>query len=77
MIKTEDLVINGKAFIKTFSSLGYMVEREGVQYDVAFDPAELNREYTETNIPIEGYTDEATEADYIAALEKLGVYAYA
>lgn len=53
MIKTENLTINGKAFIRTFSDSGYMVEREGVRYCEAVDPAEFGRTYTETDELIE------------------------
>ena len=72
MIVTEELIIKDKLFIKSFSSLGYMVERDGAAYSEAIDPAEFNRIYTETNILVEEY---ATEEDYVAALEKLGVNA--
>lgn len=60
MIKTENLTINGKSFVRTYSDNGYMVEREGVRYSEAIDPAELNRQYTETDEPIEGM-DETEE----------------
>lgn len=70
MIKTETITINGKEYIRTFSDSGFMVEREGVQYDEAIDPIGTDRTYTETETPTE---DEATEADYINALEDLGV----
>lgn len=60
MIKTENLAINGKPFIRTYSDNGYMVEREGVRYSEAIDPAEFNRQYTETDEPIEGM-DETEE----------------
>lgn len=53
MIVTENLTINGKAFVRTFSNSGYMVERDGVQYSEAIDPAEFNRQYIETDEPIE------------------------
>ena len=49
MIVRENLTINGKEFIKTFSNAGYMIERDGIRYDEAIDPAELNRQYTETD----------------------------
>jgi hypothetical protein len=49
MIKTENLTIGGRAFIKTYSDEGYMVERDGVRYSEAIDPAELGRQYTETD----------------------------
>lgn len=54
MILRDELQINGRDFIKTYSSKGFMIERDGVQYSEAIDPAEFNREYTETDIPIEG-----------------------
>ena len=64
---------DGVVLNRTYSDKGMMIEREGVRYDEAIDPAELNRQYTETDEPIEGYTDEATEADYQAALAEMGV----
>lgn len=73
MIKTESITINGKSFVRTFSDSGYMVERDGVQYSEAIDPAEFNRQYAETDEPIEGYTDDATESDYQTALRDMGV----
>ena len=54
MIFRDELQINGRKFIKTYSSKGLMIERDGVQYGEAIDPAEFKREYTETDIPIEG-----------------------
>lgn len=53
MIITEQLTINNKAFIKTYSDEGFMVEREGVRYAEAIDPAEFGRQYIETDEPIE------------------------
>lgn len=61
MIITEPLTINDKQFIRTFSDSGYMVERDGVRYSEAIDPAELNRTYTETDEPIEG--EDMTETE--------------
>lgn len=61
MIKTENMTINGKSFVKTFSDSGYMVERDGIRYSEAIDPAELNRLYTETDKPIEG--EDMTETE--------------
>lgn len=72
MIKTENMTINGKEFVKTYSDIGMMVERDGVRYSEAVDPAEFNRQYTETDEPIEA-TDEATVTDYQNALEYFGV----
>ena len=61
MIVTEDMTINGKAFVKTYSDAGYMVERDGVRYSEAIDPAEFNRQYTETDELVE--SDETTETE--------------
>lgn len=72
MILTENIVINGIEYKRTYSDAGFMVERDGIQYGAAIDPVNSNRSYTETNIPIDGEED-ATEADYIDALERLGV----
>ena len=54
MIIKENLTINGRDFVKTYSDAGMMVERDGVRYSEAIDPAEFNRVYTETDEPIEG-----------------------
>jgi hypothetical protein len=53
MIIKENLTINGRDFVKTYSDAGMMVERDGVRYSEAIDPAEFGREYTETDEPIE------------------------
>lgn len=53
MIKTEKLTINGKEFIRTYSDIGVMVERDGVLYGEAIDPVDSGRVYTESNQPIE------------------------
>lgn len=47
MIKSENITINGKAFIKTYSDTHY-IERDGIRYAEAIDPAELGRTYTES-----------------------------
>jgi hypothetical protein len=70
MIVTENLTINGKAFVMTYSDSGFKVERDGVRYDEAIDPAELGRMYTEST---EVTQDEATETDYLNALREMGV----
>lgn len=58
-IVTEQIEINGKAFIKTYSDSGYLIHGGSpeVDYAEAIDPAELNRTYTETDIPTEGDGD--------------------
>lgn len=44
---------DGVVLNRTYSDKGMMIERDGVRYDEAIDPAELNRQYTETDEPIE------------------------
>ena len=53
MIVTENMNINGKPFVRTYSDSGFMVERDGVRYSEAIDPAELGRTYTETDEPVD------------------------
>ena len=64
---------DGVVLNRTYSDNGMMIERDGVRYSEAIDPAELNRQYTETDEPIEVAGEEATEADYQAALREMGV----
>ena len=64
---------DGVVLNRTYSDAGMMIERDGVMYSEAIDPAELNRKYTETDEPIEAETAEATEADYQSALRDMGV----
>ena len=63
MIKTETFQINGIDFIRTYSDTGMKVHGGSPEgdYDVAEDPAELNRTYTETDIPIDTDESEAEE----------------
>lgn len=60
---------DGVRLVRTYSNAGMMIERNGISYDEAIDPEELGRDYIETNEPC----DDATEADYLAALARLGV----
>lgn len=62
---------DGVVLNRTYSDLGMMIEREGVRYSEAIDPAELNRQYTETDEPIEA--EEVTAEDYEEALAEMGV----
>lgn len=69
MIKTEELTVNGRLLVLTYSDAGYMVERDGIRYDKALDPAELNRQYIETDELVE---DEAAEHE-LSAEEALDI----
>ena len=67
MTREDGVVLN-----RTYSDAGVMIERDGIRYCEAVDPAELGRIYTETDEPIvDG--DDATEQDYLNALNELGV----
>ena len=44
---------DGVVLNRTYSDKGMMIERDGVRYSDAIDPAEFNRQYTETDEPIE------------------------
>lgn len=70
MIITERIIINGKEFNRTYSSLGNFIERDGVEYAEAVELLDYTREYNETDKPIE---EEATEEHYQEALRRMGV----
>ena len=55
MIVTEYFATrsDGVVLNRTYSDAGYCIERDGVQYSEAIDPAEYNRQYIETDILIE------------------------
>lgn len=46
--RSDGVVLN-----RTYSDRGMMIERDGVRYAEAVDPAELGRQYTETDEQIE------------------------
>lgn len=58
MICTENLVVNGTEYVRTYSDLDFYIERDGVRYSEAIDPARMGRTYTETAEPIP--TEETT-----------------
>ena len=53
MIVTENLKIRDRDFVKTYSDEGFYIERDGIRYIEAIDPAEFGRDYEETHIKIE------------------------
>lgn len=68
MTRKDGVVLN-----RTYSDAGFYIERDGIRYVEAVDPSELNRTYAETEELIPAETDEATEQDYLNALNMLGV----
>lgn len=59
MILTEELTVDGKILVRTWSDANKLIERDGVKYTEAIDPRESEREYTETDetIPSEAISD--------------------
>ena len=52
MIKTEYFMTrsDGVRLVRTYSTAGKLIERDGVQYSEAVDPEGLGRVYAETDI---------------------------
>ena len=50
--RSDGVVLN-----RTYSDAGCYIERDGVRYSEAVDPADLERTYTETNELIPAETD--------------------
>lgn len=71
-IITENLNINGKAFVKTYSDSGYLIHGGSPEgdYAEAIDPAELNRMYTETDIPAD-VSGDLTPEEVVNVLEEI------
>ena len=63
MNKTELIVVDVFQLRRTWSDAGFMIERDGAMYSEAVDPAEFDRVYTETDMPVEPEsTDEIISA---------------
>ena len=71
MIQTESITINDRPLTRTYSDGGYYIQRDGVQYAEAIDPADSGRAYEEISALIAG--GEATIEDYKSALADMGV----
>lgn len=64
MIITENVTINGRDFIRTYSDQNMMIEREGIKYSEAYDPAETNRQYFETKESIPQDKEEEINSEH-------------
>lgn len=53
---------DGVVLNRTYSDAGMMIERDGVRYSEAIDPAELGRVYTETDEPVEQESPRMSDA---------------
>lgn len=61
--------------VRAYSDAGFMIHggNPEADYSEAVDPADQNRKYTETDIPVIDENEEAQIEDYINALKELGV----
>ena len=58
MIKTELITVDGRQLRRTWSDVGFMIERDGAVYSEAVGPVEFDRVYTETDVLIEVMEDD-------------------
>ena len=71
MIVKENIEIGGRVFTKQYSDGSFYIERDGVKYSEAIDPADIPRTYTETDEPItpteesDKITQKAEAFDYL------------
>ena len=72
MIVKENIEVGGKGFVKQYSDGGFYIERDGAKYSEAIDPADIPREYTETDEPIDS-GEEPTVDDALGMLAEMGV----
>ena len=71
-IACEDV---GNGLIRTYSDKAMKIERDGVRYNEAIDPADAGRVYTETDEPIDGYEPvKYSVVSIIEAMRGLGKY---
>ena len=61
MIQTENIIINGRQLTRTYSDGWFYIQRDGIQYAEAIDPAGSGRTYTEMDVPIDGTAMTETE----------------
>ena len=72
-IAQENFTLNNKEFIRTYSDAGMLIHggMPEADYSEACDPAEFNRQYTETDIPIEpGESDAEEILDILMGVEE-------
>ena len=59
----QEIIEGNTTLVKTYSDKGMMIRKKGTEelYSEAIDPKNMNREYEETDIPIEQELDEVFE----------------
>lgn len=72
-VKYTTKVIGGTEYDYAYSDEGRYLVRDGVPYAEAIDPIGSMREYTEGDVMPKDEGDDATEQDYLNALNELGV----
>lgn len=75
MISTELITIDERKLKRTWSDCHMMIQKDGTDeiYSEAIDVENSGYTYTETDIPIDGDTDELTVDDTLAMLKQMGV----
>lgn len=48
MLVTEDVAIGTRQLVRTYSDIGFFIERDGIRYTEAVDPVDSGRIYVET-----------------------------
>ena len=72
MIKTELITVDNRQLRRTWSDVGFMIERDGAVYSEAVDPVEFDLVYTETDTPVEsGSEDEIDPNEAVSAIKIL------
>ena len=61
----QETIEDNTNLVKTYSNEGFMIRKIGTDelYSEAIDPKKFNRQYEETDIPIEQRGDESASAD--------------
>ena len=77
MIKTEFYMVrkDGVKLYRTYSDRNMMIQKDDTEelYSEAIDVENSGFTYTETDIPIEGETDDLIVEDTLAMLNQMGV----
>ena len=64
----QEIIEGNTILVKTYSNAGFMIRKKGTDelYSEAIDPKKFNREYEETDIPIEQHDelDEGLEDEH-------------
>lgn len=55
----QEIIEGDITLVKTYSNAGFMIRKKGTEelYSEAIDPQKFNREYEETDIPIEQHDE--------------------